>query len=499
VLVLTKDNFHDEVKKHPFLLVEFYAPWCGHCKAIKPEYAKAADALVGAQPKVTLAKIDTIVNEDIGKEFDIQGFPTLKWFVNGKAQENEMNERTADGIVKWCKKKSGNPAPVLDDKEKLSGIVDNSRFVAVGFFKGETKGAAYDAFKKAAMEDGRNEYYTVTDASLAKEHKVSKFPAIVFFRNFEEPRIDYSGKFESEAIREAAQAQSIRTVIEFTQENGEEIFANELVKVLLFGPDRTKQASDDFLKLAKEFKGKFVFASVAGGSDPELWSYIGASDEGKTPELFLFYPEEGFKYRLEQPFTYKEGKQFLQDYKEGKLKPFIKSEQVKEGWDKGLVKEVVGKQVMELVSKKDKHYVLMVYAPWCGHCKTFMPKYDKAAAHFDAKYGDEVVFAKMDGTANEIEGTQVQGFPTVLVYPRGSEDGPTDISQSTENLKEFAREIRTACDLSAVKREGEAEYQEAAKRFKAAVKKIKGSLYLSAEALNEAAAKVEAAASNESG
>jgi len=142
-----------------------------------------------------------------------------------------MNERTADGIIKWCKKKSGNPAPLLDDKEKLADIAGNSRFSVVGFFKGEAAGEAYDEFKKAATEDGRNEYFAVTDTALAKEHKVSKFPAIVFFRNFEEPRIDYSGKFESTAIREAAQAQSIRTVIEFTQENGEEIFANDLVKV----------------------------------------------------------------------------------------------------------------------------------------------------------------------------------------------------------------------------------------------------------------------------
>jgi len=198
--------------------------------------------------------------------------------------------------------------------------------------------------------------------------------------------------------------------------------------------------------------------------------YIGASDDGKAPELFLFYPEQGFKYKLQKPFAYKDAKQFLQDYQAGKVKPFTKSEevsgllsplvasaravppppavfgargfpvnfaetrrQIKEGWDKGVVKELVGKQVPDLVAKKDKHYVVMVYAPWCGHCKTFMPKYDKAAAHFEAKYGDEIVFARMDGTANEIEGYNVQGFPTVLVYPKGvGEDGPTDVSQSTE-------------------------------------------------------------------
>jgi len=81
----------------PAVLVEFYAPWCGHCKSIKPEYAKAADALVGVEPKVTLAKIDTIENEDIGKEFDVQGFPTLKWFVNGEPQVSQSRNSRVHG------------------------------------------------------------------------------------------------------------------------------------------------------------------------------------------------------------------------------------------------------------------------------------------------------------------------------------------------------------------------------------------------------------------
>lgn len=84
------------------VLVEFYAPWCGHCKQLAPHYDEAAKRLAN-NPNIILAKVDSTENEVPG--VDIQGFPTLKFWGKDKSVEPiEYNGgRDADGLIQWLR------------------------------------------------------------------------------------------------------------------------------------------------------------------------------------------------------------------------------------------------------------------------------------------------------------------------------------------------------------------------------------------------------------
>ncbi|KAG1704000.1 Protein disulfide-isomerase A4 [Nymphon striatum] len=139
VLVLNQDNFDLITKSRDLLLVEFYAPWCGHCKQLEPEYAKAAAELKKLDPPIEIAKLDVTQAEEIGRRYDVKGYPTMLLFKKGEVFEKYAEDRSYLAIVEFMKKRSDpnyTPPPkrVMElTKDNFQSKIDNSKMILVLF------------------------------------------------------------------------------------------------------------------------------------------------------------------------------------------------------------------------------------------------------------------------------------------------------------------------------------------------------------------------------
>ena len=84
MIVLDSTNFKQAIGSHDTLMVEFYAPWCTHCKTLAPEYSHAAKILKYSDPPYYMAKVDATVEKKLAEEYGVKGYPTIIFFKGGQ-------------------------------------------------------------------------------------------------------------------------------------------------------------------------------------------------------------------------------------------------------------------------------------------------------------------------------------------------------------------------------------------------------------------------------
>lgn len=420
VAVLTTENFQGFIDSNEFVLVEFYAPWCGHCKALEPEYAKAAGQLKEEGSSIKLAKVDATEESDLSEKFEVRGYPTLKFFKNGVPRDYSGG-RDTKGILAWLEKKTGPAAVTVATSEEYETFKAGKDVHVVGFFT-DLESANAKAFLEAADLDDDVTYAVTSSADLIKQLE-SKDGSIVVFKEFDNKRDNYDGEFSAEAITKFVAASSLPLVIEFGEDTAQKIFGGDIkVHNLLFikkDDENFATVHGEFQKVAAQFKGKclFVFIDATKEANSRIMEYFGLKDDQLPTMRIITLDGEMKKYKPEtDEITEANTLAFVSGFFDGTLKPHLMSEEVPEDWDAAPVKVIVGKNFNDVVLDKSKNVLVEFYAPWCGHCKQLAPIYDELGEKY--KDNADVVIAKMDATKNEVEEVKVTSFPTLKYFKK---------------------------------------------------------------------------------
>eukprot|EP00262_Sarcandra_glabra_P000353 TRINITY_DN1040_c2_g1_i1.p1 TRINITY_DN1040_c2_g1~~TRINITY_DN1040_c2_g1_i1.p1 ORF type:complete len:508 (-),score=103.52 TRINITY_DN1040_c2_g1_i1:494-1981(-) len=450
VLTLDASNFSDTVSKLPFVVVEFYAPWCGHCKNLAPEYEKAASVLSKHDPPVILAKVDANeeVNKELASEFEVKGFPTLKILRNGgKGIQEYKGPRDADGIVEYLKKQSGPASAEIKSGEDAGNLIDEKKVFVVGVFP-KLSGEEFENFTILA-EKLRSEYdfgHTLDAKFLPRGESAVKGPIIRLFKPFDEHFVDFED-FQVDSLEKFVEEASAPIVTLFNKDPSNhpfviKFFNSPNAKAMLFMNSSSEHAEAFKLKyydVAKHHKGSglsFLLGDLEASQG--AFQYFGLKDD-QVP-LIVIQTNDGKKY-LKANLEPDHIAPWLKEYMDGSVKPFKKSEPVPEV-NNDPVKIVVADSLHDVVFNSGKNVMLEFYAPWCGHCKKLAPILDEVAISFENDAG--VIIAKIDATSNDIPSDvfDVKGYPTLYFSSANGNIVQYDGNRSKEDIIDFIQKNR---------------------------------------------------------
>ncbi|KAK7202335.1 protein disulfide isomerase 2 [Novymonas esmeraldas] len=430
----TKANF-DKIVSGDLTMVKFYAPWCGHCKTLAPEYIKAAEMLEGI---ATLAEVDCTKEESLAQKYEIKGFPTLFIFRNGEKAEDYSGPRTAAAISAYIKAQVGPSTKTVTTSEELEQIKAEELPTCVVKTSSETSEMASEMKKIAGALRSQMNFVIVTDAAISPEDAME---SIVVYRKGTE-REAYNGPTP---ITPAAVTDFLATAtLEFFGELGQHSFqkymeANKAKPLgwVFVDKDTDPELRAALVGVAEKYRSKVLLTYIDGDQYRPVSRQLGFPEGVAFPAFVIDHERRHHVMPHDSPATLDSITEFVEKYIKGETKQVMMSDPTPATETVSGLTTVVG-ETFTKYTDGSQNVLLLFYAPWCGHCQKLHPDYEKVAKELEA---ENVIIAKFDATTNDFdrEKFKVEGFPTMYFIPAGKTPITYDGDRTADAMKAFVK------------------------------------------------------------
>eukprot|EP00029_Vermamoeba_vermiformis_P011714 TRINITY_DN6520_c0_g1_i1.p1 TRINITY_DN6520_c0_g1~~TRINITY_DN6520_c0_g1_i1.p1 ORF type:complete len:436 (-),score=121.85 TRINITY_DN6520_c0_g1_i1:46-1353(-) len=287
VYPITKDNVN-LINEGKWLL-EFYAPWCGHCKKLAPNYELAAHQVRSLELPFRFGAINCDVETDICRTYGVQGFPTMKYFRSGQYVGDYSEGREVQDLVNYAKRVAGPPVSKITSKADLTNLKKNEvAFLFVGSNKD-----ALEAFTSVAekYQDALG-FGTTSDASLVKEliddKKIDN--VVLLLNDHDVQTFELNDADDQELFDKWVDDHRFPVLSELSAGNWRRIGNNEDKYAMFFAVDTKKSGYKDLVDEARKFAvanqgGKAIFAWYDTNKLSSLSSRFGIKE---TPAIAVW-------------------------------------------------------------------------------------------------------------------------------------------------------------------------------------------------------------------
>ncbi|KAK6787218.1 hypothetical protein RDI58_015743 [Solanum bulbocastanum] len=352
VLELDESNFDAAISNFDYILVEFYAPWCGHCKRLAPQLDKAALILADLKQPISIAKIDADKYKRVGSKYGIAGYPTLKIFMHGVPTEY-YGPRKADLLVRFLKKFVAPDVAILNSDSAISEFVEaagTSFPIFIGFGLNES------AISHFAVKYKKRAWFSVAKDFSDKTmefYDFDKVPALVARHpNYDEQSIFY-GPFEEKIVEDYIKQSLLPLTLPITEETLRLLKDDERKVILTILEDESDDRSKKLVKLLKAAASAnrdFVFVFVGFKQWQGFAESFDVSKKTELPKMVVWDGDEEYfsvvgSDSIEDEDQGSQITHFIQGYKDGN----IIQKRISSGSFMGFINSMIGMGTVTII------------------------------------------------------------------------------------------------------------------------------------------------------